>query len=181
MNENHIKKSTVPQPLISGLGFWPLWNLGIVCTGGLLLLLLLHKWLPDTSIFIGIAIAGSIGGLIGGFLPLLDQKLLNHSHSLNLSWVCIVFSVILIFLPEFFNVAFIHSSLSSQFYFLYILDIPGFIISFLVTWMTRPVCNRILKSDGKWWMWIFLTIEVFMVPFILVYLELFVISSLVPY
>jgi hypothetical protein len=138
-----------------------------------LIVALLTPFLKLDSAPIGFTIAGLISGLIVGFLPYFEAMIENPEIKRYWPWAKAFTSLLtLLLLAMTFLVAIINRSLLLAF----IWFLPGITISFLVTWITRPVCVKMLTDEAKWWMWILPTLGVLAVFMVIGLFVLFIAS-----
>jgi hypothetical protein len=157
MNQNTKKAPFTSQSFLAGMGHWALIDLTVVTFGGLLIVAILTPFFKQNSGPIGFVFAGFVSGLLVGFLPYFEDMLENPEIKRLLPWIKLFTTVLTIVLLAFtlFNALITRSLLLVLIWFL-----PGTLLSFVVTRITRPVCDRMLVYDAKWWMWPLATLGV---------------------
>ncbi len=157
INQNEKKNTLSVLSIVTTLGHWAFTNLTVVTFGGLLIVAILTPFLKQNGGPIGFAIAGCISGLLVGFLPFFEEMIENQEIKRLLPWIKAFSSILTLILLAF---TFLNALITRSFILVFLWFLPGIAISLLVTWITRPVCDRMLTYNVKWWMWILTAIGV---------------------
>ncbi len=139
------------QSVLTTLNHWAFADLTVVTFGGLLITALLSPFFGTNGAPLGFAIAGAISGLFVGFLPYFEQMIASHELS---RWLPLIKAFAAVLTVLLLGVTLLNALLDRSILLLFLWVLPGIAIALLITWITRPVCDDMLKLNAKWWQWI---------------------------
>jgi hypothetical protein len=151
MNTKLNREPLSVKSILTTLNHWAFADLTVVTFGGLLIVALLSPFFGTNGAPMGFTIAGAISGLFVGFLPYFEEMIKSSELS---RWLPLIKAVAALMTVGLLGITLLNALLDRSILLLFLWVLPGIAISMLMTWITRPVCDDMLKLNARWWQWI---------------------------